>query len=276
MIFSLLLALAAYAFFPSELSDPRPTFLKAREEALQAKKPLLVFVSAFECGQCDAAWNGFTADVAAASRYVSARIETSDFDGKVIAEIYGAGNPPAWIILDDQGKVKEKWNGGWKDAAGNPVVYKEPAGKPESKTKSGPGQNKTPADTKPGNPETVSLSKPSVQENTDSNTAKAESNPVPVKESRPATIVNNHPVSEITGYVLQAGYFGSEPNAQKWASDLQAKGAGIFTLKSVQQNGATFYRVISVAYTTEAEAQKQVAQLASLGVKATVKKRSEL
>ncbi len=43
-----------------------------------------------------------------------------------------------------------------------------------------------------------------------------------------------------TGFVLQAGYFGSEANAQKLVNDLKAKGYEKYLIKTTLQNGTTF------------------------------------
>ena len=77
-------------------------------------------------------------------------------------------------------------------------------------------------------------------------------------------------------FVLQAGYFGSEANAQKLVDDLKGKGYVNYSIKSTVQNGTTFFRVISKPFSSEADANKEIQSLAGAGVKAALKNKNEL
>lgn len=78
------------------------------------------------------------------------------------------------------------------------------------------------------------------------------------------------------GFVLQAGYFGSEANASKLVTDLKVKGFEPYSIKTTVQNGTTFYRVISGSFVSEAEANKQLQALTGAGMKASIKKVTDL
>ena len=55
---------------------------------------------------------------------------------------------------------------------------------------------------------------------------------------------------------------------------IKAKGFTQFSIKPLQQNGSTFYRVWSSSYATEKEAQVKLEQLSAAGFKGTVKSAS--
>ena len=77
-----------------------------------------------------------------------------------------------------------------------------------------------------------------------------------------------------SAFHLQAGYFGSSANAQKLIDNLTAKGFSDFTIKTADQNGTMFYRVISTMYATEEDALKANTLLSAAGFVASVKKES--
>jgi cell division septation protein DedD len=190
-----------------------------------------------------------------------------DFDGAVIMDKYGLNSAPSWVILDSEGNVKQKWAGEWK----NPHV------KPE-----------TPLKTEEVKPEAkpIPFFKPSpaapAASNTPSGTATAKetakaSPAMPVEKSEIVT-APPAPKAEVSasGFVLQAGYFGSEANASKLVSDLKGKGFEQYMIKTTIQNGTTFFRVVSGTFTSEAEANKQLQSLSGAGFKASVKKTTEI
>ena len=80
----------------------------------------------------------------------------------------------------------------------------------------------------------------------------------------------------MTGFVLQAGYFGSSANATKLLSDLKASHLFDFSIRTHDQNGTTYHRVISKVYATEAEANTVLQSLSASGFKATIKKSQDI
>lgn len=245
----------------AEVPNYFPNYLQAREASEKRQKPMIIFVSSSDCSRCESAWAAYAKDAVAVNAYVSTQVAIENFDGKVIADMYEAGNTPAWIVLDTEGRIKEKWNGGWKDADGNPTVYVEPAGGSKPKAvdtpKPQPKESASPAVSAPDN---KTISAPSV--------------------SKPEVKVTNAPAKPVTemraGFVLQAGYFGSEANAQKCIADMKTKGCGVYEIKTNIKDGITYYRVISTAYATEAEANTRMNEAAKAGAKVTVKKVIEI
>ncbi len=97
----------------------------------------------------------------------------------------------------------------------------------------------------------------------------------PVKPTPPPSNMTTPEVA--TGNsVLQAGYFGSEANAEKLVDELKIKGFVNYSIKSTVQNGTPFFRVISKPFSSEMDANKEIQSLASAGVKAAMKNKSEL
>jgi cell division septation protein DedD len=227
---------------------------------------MIIFISSPDCQRCDAAWNAFTKDASAVNTNVSTRVDLQNFDGKVIADMFEAGNAPAWIVLDANGKMISKWNGGWKDASGNPTVYIEPEGVIK------PKMTETPK------------SSPSTPVATGTTTDKpAYSPPSAVSKTEPAKFPSstttetaaNSTIAK-SGFVLQAGYFGSEANAQKCIADMKTKGCGEYVIKTNMKDGTTFYRVISKSYPSESEATAAMQEAAIKGAKVAVKRAAEL
>lgn len=236
-------------------------YLQAREASEKRQTSMLIFVSSADCLRCEAAWNAYAKDAIAVNAYVSTQVAIENFDGKVIADMYEAGNTPAWIVLDADGHIKEKWTGGWKDAAGNPTVYVEPAA--GSKTK------------------VVDTPKKEVQKSAAPVEVAAENKtPSAPSVSKPGTKVASPAVTPPTeikdGFVLQAGYFGSEANAQKCITDMRAKGCGAYVIKTNIKDGVTYYRVISTSFASEVEANTKMSEATKAGAKVTVKKVSEI
>ena len=75
---------------------------------------------------------------------------------------------------------------------------------------------------------------------------------------------------------MQAGYFGSEANAQKCIADMKSKGCGDYVIKTNMKDGTTFYRVISKSYPSESEATAAMHEAAAKGAKVAVKKMTDL
>lgn len=244
-----------------------PTYIAAKEASKNYKKDLLIFFSKKSCATCDAAWTNFEKDQLATKIFISTLVDMQDFDGAVIMDKYGLTDAPSWVVLDSEGKVKQTWKGEWKNPFVRPDETTQAASaKPESAVETAPALKtlqSTPASTPPAE-KPVSPSTPPVQ------AEKAVATPPPAAVIAPKTDV------AVTGYVLQAGYFGSEANALKLVSDLKAKGYDHYTTKTTVQNGSTFYRVISGTYPSEAEANKEVTALSTSGIKASIKKMNEL
>lgn len=188
-------------------------------------------------------------------------IDAQDFDGAVLLDKYGLTSAPSWLIVDYEGNVKQKWAGDWK----NPHVRPDPnapVAEAKSEAKPVPVFKATTA-TAPA-PKATAEGAPT--------------QPVLAKEMDSPAAVSAAPATETMskGFVLQAGYFGSEVNAQKLVNDLTSKGFEKYIIKPTAQNGTTYYRVISPEFATETEATKVVQALSVSGIKAAVKKMSEL
>lgn len=267
-----LLSILMYWLMPtSDVPNFYPTFTSARDAAITSQKEMLIFFSDRNCSMCEPAWNAFEKDPKATQLYISTRLNADDFDGGVILEMYESTEVPCWIILTLDGNIKEKWTGGWKDASGNPTLFvggetKTKISKPEGTTsyvaKSSPiVPSSSPAPV-------VSTSTPNTTAVSTNKETKPSSAPPPAAVSKPENTSNR--------FVVQAGYFGSEANAKKLVSDLTGKGFDGFSIKTTQQNGSTFYRVISKSFSTEMDADKEVQSLLTAGVKAAVKKAAEI
>ena len=149
---------------------------------------------------------------------------------------------PSWIILLPDGTEKERWEGGWKDETGRPVKYEmavtQVPSKPEIKTSTSPQKTAPP---------TV----------------------VTTKQNTPSATETNS--NSVHGFILQAGFFGSEMNAQKMIADMKSKDINGYEIKSVQQNSAMFYRVVSKVFNTESDLNKEQQRLSGAGFKTSVK-----
>lgn len=241
-----------------------PSYVAAREASKNYQKDLLIFFSKQSCSQCDAAWATFEKDQLGTKIFISTMIDAQDFDGAVLLDKYGLNSAPSWLILDYEGNVKQKWAGDWKNPhvrpdPNAPVVEAKPEAKPVAVFKATTATQPAP---KPAAVETPA--------------------PAPAAASvteKPAPVVTPaEPKTETmaAGYVLQAGYFGSEANAQKLVNELTAKGYEKYMIKTALQNGTTYYRVVSPGFASEAVAAKVVEALSGSGIKATIKKMSEI
>jgi cell division septation protein DedD len=255
-----------------------PSFLAAKEASKNSQKDLLIFFSKTGCSECESAWSAYEKDQLATKIFISTMVDAKDFDGAVILDKYGLNDAPSWVILDYQGTMKQKWTGEWK----NPHVRPTTPVVQETKVET-PPIKEFKATTAAQKPQTVATSNTT----TSVTTLNKEAPVVPVESAIVATTEKTTPPSAqpidnpivntpISGFVLQAGYFGSETNAMKLVKDLESKGFKDYTVKSTNQNGSLFYRVISAVYTSEAEANKIIQALANTGVKATVKKTTEI
>jgi len=271
------------SLFPFFLSGPQVpnnyrSYPTARAEAEKAGKEMLIFFSSSSCTNCQAAWNAFTKDANGVNKYVSTQVVSDNFDGQVLYDYFDPGQVPAWVMLDAHGAIKERWQGGWKDAYGNGTLFAEETPMTETVKKS-----ETTVNTKPASALSVS---------NNSTSSKSSTSSTPVKESvakaEPKTVTHEEKVTTTpsttstasttsttsTSYIIQAGYFGSETNAQKCLSDLKAKGFTQYSIKPLEQNGSTFYRVWSSTFPTEKDAQAKLHELTTAGFKGTVKSAS--
>ncbi len=239
-----------------------PSYVAAREASKNYQKDLLIFFSKQSCSQCDAAWATFEKDQLGTKIFISTMIDAQDFDGAVLLDKYGLNSAPSWLILDYEGNVKQKWAGDWK----NPHVRPDPNA-PAAETK----PEAKPVAVFKATTATPPASKPAVVETP----APA---PVAVIEKPAPAVTAAEPKTETmaAGFVLQAGYFGSEANAQKLVNDLNTKGYEKYMIKTAIQNGTTYYRVVSPGFSSEAEAAKVVEALSGSGIKATIKKMTEI
>ncbi|MDQ3017410.1 MAG: SPOR domain-containing protein, partial [Bacteroidota bacterium] len=230
----------------------------ARAASKKSNQEMIVFFSKKTCSNCDGAWMAYSKDMKATQQYVSTRMDIEDFDGGVFYEMLDLKEVPSWVVFTADGKEKERWNGGWKDASGSPVLFDKSTQvvveketiKTSAPSNSVATKNDKPATNPSGFPqETAPVSKP-------------------VTTSAPEKITQ--------GFVVQAGYFGSEANANKMMQDLTQKGYSNFEIKTLQQNGTTFFRIISDVHNTEAEANDLMQNMNKAGLKTSIKKTSEI
>src|SRR5687768_6811419 len=113
-------------------SDPQtpnyyPGMTSAREASKRSQKEMVIFFSDKTCERCEMAWVAFTKDSKATDQYVSTRMDVDDFDGGIFFDLLDLKQVPSWVILYPDGTEKERWEGGWKDASGNPSMYDQAA-----------------------------------------------------------------------------------------------------------------------------------------------------
>jgi cell division septation protein DedD len=255
----------------SETPNFYPTYTSAREASRSSPKEMLIFFTKKSCKSCGSAWKAFEQDGKASAQFISTIIDADDFDGGIFFDKYSLNSVPAWVILDATGTLKEKWEGGWKGQDGKPIPLVQDETKIED-TKENP---KIATTDKPSTPPQNTPTEKQIEKSTPS---ASNSTIASNEKTQVASVVKtshnvNNPASD---YVLQAGYFGSESNAKKLESDLHTKGYGSFHVKVVTQNGSNFYRVVSGSFSTEHDANKELETLARAGIKATVKKSSEI
>jgi cell division protein FtsN len=87
----------------------------------------------------------------------------------------------------------------------------------------------------------------------------------------PSMNANQKPAMSSSGFVLQAGYFGSKVNAEKMDNDLKSKGVTAFRIESVDKDGTMYYRIISKVYNSESNATAEQGHFATIGIKTAVK-----
>lgn len=247
-----------------------PNYIAAKEASKNYKKDLLIFFSKNGCAECDAAWSNFEKDQIATKVYISTLIDAEDFDGIVIWDNYNFKSVPAWVVLSPDGQVKDKWAGDWRKTPTRPTTPSgDHANAVENKAEAPASKPATVSTTPVSTTSTPAAQQAAITVQTPAASEKIVSTP-------PATAPIPKTEAVAAGFVIQAGYFGSEPNATKLITDLKAKGFAGYSVMTTQQNGATFYRVISPAWNSETEANNQVQNLATAGIKATVKKTSDL
>jgi len=218
---------------------------------------MVVFFTSKTCGNCESAWSAYTKDAASTQKFISTRMEADDFDGAVCFAFFELKDVPAWVIMTPNAEIVDKWNGGWKDASGRPTLFDQsiPNSNAIEQKKNSPSPQTTSSNT------TVKTTSASEKE-----TKKVTSTTSPTTNTASTTQQLN------TGYFIQAGYFGSEPNAQNMVADLKSKGYTSFRVESVQKDGSTFYRVVSKVYATEAEVNADQQKFSTAGIKTSIKK----
>jgi cell division septation protein DedD len=274
MNISLLISLFTFLLPVAQVPNYYRSYPTARAESSRNHMDMLIFFSSASCDNCNGAWTAFTKDAGAVNQYISTQVATDNFDGQILYEHFDPGSVPAWVILDASGKVKERWQGGWKDAYGKGTLYVQET--PLAETKKAevvttPKSSTPSPSSTPNNSTTSTPSKSSPATTKPVQEPVVQATPEPVKKNETTIAPASSPTS---GFVIQAGYFGSETNAQKCMADLKAKGFTQFSIKPLQQNGSTFYRVWSSSYATEKEAQSKLEQLSAAGIKGTVKSAS--
>ncbi len=242
------------------------SYLAAKEASKNYKKDLVLFFTKSSCNECNTVWGQYENDAMATKVFISTMIDGYGFDGSVLLDKYGLSEVPSWVVLDYNGQVKHKWNGDWKNPYSRPTEPVQEAAAPAQPLAVFQASTAKP------NPTPTSATAPTTVTTTTQTPPAA-----PVKsEAVVAPAVAATPTPMTTGFVLQAGYFGSEGNAQKLITDLNTKGFQQYTIKTTTQNGTTYYRVISKTYASETEAGQEVSHLAGQGIKATIKKTTEI
>ncbi len=259
MNISLLLILLTIALDGPQTPNFYPGLSSAREASKRSDQELVIFFSKKNCTTCESAWMAFAKDMKATQQFVSTRMDIEDFDGGVYYEMLDMKEVPGWVVFTADGKEKERWSGGWKDASGSPVMFDKTV------------VIETPKENFKSTSQTKKVDTPAPS-------SVATSPDVAKEKAIPATAAQTTPVAQTSasGFVLQAGYFGSETNAQKMIQDLKQKGYVNFEIKTIQQNGATFYRIISELYPTEIEATETMNIMTKAGCKTSIKKTSEI
>src|SRR5688500_4087924 len=243
-----------------------PGLLSAREASKKSHKEMIIFFTGKTCKNCESAWMAFSNDAKATNRYISTRMNVNDFDGGIFFDLLDLEEVPSWIIMAPDGTEMERWEGGWKDASGQPTLFAEIVEEQKPVAVKQPIKSATP----PSAPATASVKTTSAEKIEPKAEVKKTAAPAPTTVA--TTPVPASPSATSTsGYVIQAGYFGSDLNAKKMLSDLHAKGFASFGIKTEQKDGATFYRIISKPYSTESDAIATQQKLLTSGVKATVK-----
>ena len=247
----------SFLFGSTQPSNFYSNYTSAREASKKSQKEMVVFFSSKSCTNCESAWSAFTKDATSTQKYISTRMEADDFDGAVCFAFFELKDVHAWVIMTPGAEIVDKWNGGWKDASGRPTLFDQsvPMSNAIEQKKTNPSTQPT---TSNATVKTTSSSETETKKVT--TTASATTNPTS-KMEQPKT-----------GYFIQAGYFGSEPNAQNLVADLKSKGYATFRVEPVQKDGSTFYRVISKVYNSENEVNAEQQKYSTAGIKTSVKK----
>ena len=251
MPISILILTLAFLFPDPQTPNFYPGLMSAREASKKAQKEMIIFFSDKTCGDCEAAWMAFSKDGKATSQYVSTRMSRSDFDGGIFFDMLRLESVPSWVILNPDGTEKERWEGGWKDASGNPILFDMSV--PKTEVKDVPKTENKPVT---------------------SATAKSTHTP-DVSKSNPLTTPKPSPTPSASSAVssthfIQAGYFGSEANAQKLVDYLSSKGYDGFKINVETKDGKTFFRVIK-DFANENAANAEQQKFESAGISTSIK-----
>lgn len=234
---NLLALLVFLAVWPAKTPASFPS---ARQKARETDRPLAIFFVPPGCQACEVHWQEFLAsqDVQA---YIPLKLNTNDFDARIILDAWGPASVPGWTILLPDGTVRDKWTGSW-DRNPFPVDTQiaDAMGKP-SPASPAPDTGKT---TDTGTPEPPQKGGE--------------------KLVQPAAVT-------LEGFRIQAGFFSSKPNADNLIDQLDAKGfPGYSTMVGQTPNGS-FFRVVSPVFADNLEARKAANALQGAGFPATVK-----
>ncbi len=256
------------AAFSTEIPNFRSTYTAAREASRHQEKDLVIFFNQPSCDICNAAWSSFEIDALGPQQYISTRINAGDFDGSVLFNRFDLTRVPSWVIISPDGSIKDIWEGGWKDETGTPKTIQGLTPSAIAKTKPAASTTSTP-------PSQVEKIYAPVYTHTDqpADGGTLQHTGAPHIEKEESRHSKTQPEQ---GFVLQTGYFGSQPNAEKLRDELHIKGFNDYLVKPTQQNGTTYYRVISGVFYFENEAAHEQEKLAAKSIKASIKKTTEL
>ena len=254
MPISILILTLAFLIPDPQTPNFYPGLMSAREASKKAQKEMIIFFSDKTCSDCEAAWMAFSKDGKATSQYVSTRMSRNDFDGGIFFDMLRLDAVPSWVILNPDGTEKERWEGGWKDANGNPSLFDMSV--PKTEVKDVPKTENKPVT---------------------SASAKSTTPPAVSKSNPPATPKSSPTPSALTAvsstHFIQAGYFGSEANAEKLVGDLKSKGHIGFEIRIEEKDGKTFYRVLK-NFPNESSAKVEQQKFESAGIATSIKSRS--
>lgn len=247
MHISAILLVIAFLLPDTQTPNFYPGLTSAREASKKSQKEMVIFFSDKNCQNCESAWSAFSQDMKATNHYVSTRMSKDDFDGGIFFDMLNLDAVPAWIILSPDGTEKERWSGGWKDANGNATSFDMSVPKSEIKKEK-------------------SVAASTVQPTTPIEKPKTEI--APPTKAAPVTPT----VSTAGKFFVQAGYFGSEANAQKLVADLNSKGFNDFEISVEEKDGKSFYRVLK-NFPNESLAKSEQLKFESVGIATSIKSR---
>lgn len=247
MNISALILVLAFLLPDTQTPNFYPGLTSAREASKKSQKEMVIFFSDKNCQECESAWSAFSKDMKATNQYVSTRMSKDDFDGGIFFDMLNLDAVPSWIILSPDGTEKERWSGGWKDANGNATSFDMSVSKTEIKKE------------KPVAKSTVQPTLPNEKPKTEI---------APPTKTAPVTPT----VSNAGKFFVQAGYFGSETNAQKLIADLNSKGFNDFEISVEEKDGKSFYRVLK-NFPNETSANAEQRKFESAGIATSIKSR---